>query len=732
LEQQGGRAQVEVGMEVSFDLSLQMLTNHLGGRGGGRGKPNNIRSPPEKESLRARRVQILPKGTVKEKISVAKAVKAIVTKEDQRQKFVGMLELEESITLQNSNLRYPYVSKLLDFVSAGKYGDHVTFHDVLSEKDAQVVTSMVNARDDLKWSYVPLEGENVDDSHHRKLCISRQMMESADIDESESHVLNDTVGREDSTTIDVESSDSAQVEASDVPTEGEKDGEKNSDSNKKKKSKKEKVIKNLRFDKYSFPELSIGPLCVGDVLSCDLYISRSSGQVYVENINVIERNERTVPSVTQERTTGKENVSAKKNLTGYVTEVVPNRQFGFINGIDESGSKTGDHVFFHFNAIKNGDDSPQDASPSAGKAKKFVKSDVIRKGDEVKFDAEPGKNGKLTATTIVILPRGTLKLPPKVDKSTCCTGYILLEPSHTSLANTPSHIILHSGPSLDGAGRWDNVGKEDKTSHTSGSNVKEEGVILLLTDPSHLFSPKPPSQRKSSIDDFEAETNNGNASSDEKLKSESDSSFAVESAVGTHVRYKLSSLAYRGPSDCNANRSDGPRRGDLVMFGKTKGNKLVKDIRIEKCDAATTVKGVLVEIDLNRGTAVFLSSENNTKYNISLSEVVSCEKSLLRENQEVNGVLHEGKIFGVCRTKDIFLTSSLAKNSSGSNNGPKQRPKLNLTVKKELQGMGGQIMAQSKMAKGPDGTIGFVHGWTKRLSPNAKTFIPLNIPDGGD
>lgn len=49
--------------------------------------------------------------------------------------------------------------------------------------------------------------------------------------------------------------------------------------------------------------------------------------------------------------------------------------------------------------------------------------------------------------------------------------------------------------------------------------------------------------------------------------------------------------------------------------------------------------------------------------------------------------------------KDIFLTSSLAKNSSGSNNGPKQRPKLNLTVKKELQGMGGQIMAQSKMAK---------------------------------
>ena len=51
----------------------------------------------------------------------------------------------------------------------------------------------------------------------------------------------------------------------------------------------------------------------------------------------------------------------------------------------------------------------------------------------------------------------------------------------------------------------------------------------------------------------------------------------------------------------------------------------------------------------------------------------------------------------VCRTKDISLKSSLSKNSI--DNGPRQRPKLNLTVKKELQGMGGQIMAQSKMAK---------------------------------
>lgn len=53
-------------------------------------------------------------------------------------------------------------------------------------------------------------------------------------------------------------------------------------------------------------------------------------------------------------------------------------------------------------------------------------------------------------------------------------------------------------------------------------------------------------------------------------------------------------------------------------------------------------------------------------------------------------------IFTVCRTKDLFLASKIGRNSSGSSGGLKERPRLNLTVKRE---MGGQIMAQSKMAK---------------------------------
>lgn len=66
-------------------------------------------------------------------------------------------------------------------------------------------------------------------------------------------------------------------------------------------------------------------------------------------------------------------------------------------------------------------------------------------------------------------------------------------------------------------------------------------------------------------------------------------------------------------------------------------------------------------------------------------------------------------VSAVCRTKDIYLASSFG----GSSGGLKERPRLNLTVKKEL---GGQVMAQSKMAKGPDNTNGFVEGWTKRVS----------------
>jgi hypothetical protein len=89
--------------------------------------------------------------------------------------------------------------------------------------------------------------------------------------------------------------------------------------------------------------------------------------------------------------------------------------------------------------------------------------------------------------------------------------------------------------------------------------------------------------------------------------------------------------------------------------------------------------------------------------------VVSCDDNVLKDKETVEGVLFEGKIYGVCRTCDLYLTSKLGTSR-------KERPKLNLTVKKDR---GGKILAQSMMAKGPDGTNGFKAGWTMRTSQYA-------------
>ena len=622
-EPNGNRHQLEVGMNVSFDLSLQVLTNQIGGMGGrnaGRNRP-----PQTKESLRARRIQILPKGTVKEKILVSTEVKATVIKEDRRQPFVGTIELDESVKVQIYNQRYPYVAKLLDYISRGKYGDEVVFNDVLSERDAKAVVLMVDERDNLKWKYISLEGENTENSYHRKLCICRKVDEA--VAEKECKKLLDV---DDTSKHGNKESQASQIETVDTQTEETPSKEDHSDSDKiKRKSKCERIIKNLQYNRNSFSDLSIGSLGVGDIVSCDLYVYRNSGQVQVEQIDIIERKERP-----------EEKEGAKKDLIGYITEVVSSRQFGFIAGLDENGSKTGDQFFFHFKAvISEEDEAPQDATPT--KSKRYI----IRKGDEVKFDAEVGKNGKVTATTIQVLPPGTLKLPSKVDnKSSVCTGYILLEPSHTSLANTPSHMVVHSGPSIDGAGRWDNVGREPKASNVSGSNIKEEGVILLLSDPACLFSPNSQLKHKSAIDDSETKKDQDDEIP-EKPKFSLEDDAVKESMIHTHLRYKVSSLAHRFTAD-NPDRPDGPRRGDMVVFGKTKGARLVKDIRIEKLEAATTIKGVLVDINIDENSATFISSDDGIKYSISLSEVISCDKSLLKENQEVNGVLHNGKVFG--------------------------------------------------------------------------------------
>ena len=303
-----------------------------------------------------------------------------------------------------------------------------------------------------------------------------------------------------------------------------------------------------------------------------------------------------------------------------------------------------------------------------------------------------------------------------------------MEPSHTSLANTPSHLVYNSnGPTTEGgAGRWDNVKEARSGDKKSGSSVVEEGSILLLSDPSHVFTPKPSSNKTGAAADMTTVEKEGASPINEAKQDDGEQNESKEEgSTCVRIRYKTSSIAYRTAS--GGVNMGAPKRGDLVTFGKTRGANLVKDIRVEKAAAATSLGGTLEDINMDAGTAIFVSSSNEQRYEIKLSEVISCDKSLLQDKEKVDGILHEGQIYGVCRTKDIHLASSFNRDRSGSSGGLKERPRLNLTVKKELKGMGGQIMAQSRMAKGPDGTNGFAKGWTTRLSAFVKEFVPPNI-----
>ncbi|MGK3749884.1 MAG: hypothetical protein ACI8RD_002182, partial [Bacillariaceae sp.] len=182
------------------------------------------------------------------------------------------------------------------------------------------------------------------------------------------------------------------------------------------------------------------------------------------------------------------------------------------------------------------------------------------------------------------------------------------------------------------------------------------------------------------------------------------------------IGYKNGSIAIHGPgSTSSMDNSTNPRRGDLVSFIKGRKRKTARDIRVVTRETATLQRGRLENIRLidtedkrNKGTAQFIAStEKQEVYNIDLAEIVSCSASILKEKESVEGILHEGRVYGLCRTSDLYLTSKIG---SGKN---KERPKLNLTVKRDR---GGTIMAQSMMATGPNKTIGFQAGWTKRTS----------------
>jgi hypothetical protein len=261
----------------------------------------------------------------------------------------------------------------------------------------------------------------------------------------------------------------------------------------------------------------------------------------------------------------------------------------------------------------------------------------------------------------------------------------------------------------------------------------EDGCILLLEDKTGMFQRKRIQRRKKRSDSMGSADTSGDLSVDGTKSVESDDGLSSDDgltsddqcredngivSILSRLNYKNGSIAIHGAGVTSSmDGSTNPKRGDLVSFIKGRNTKTALDIRLVRREEAFLQRGKLENIRVirtedkkNKGKAQFIAAtENQEVYEIDLAEVVSCAASILKEKESVEGILHEGKVYGLCRTSDLYLTSKLV-GGSGKN---RERPKLNLTVKRNR---GGTIMAQSMMAKGPDGTIGFKAGWTNRVS----------------
>ena len=226
-------------------------------------------------------------------------------------------------------------------------------------------------------------------------------------------------------------------------------------------------------------------------------------------------------------------------------------------------------------------------------------------------------------------------------------------------------------------------------------------------------------ETKGSSDDSnigDAGTDNENMDDEKSVSSSVSSDESHTGDLLSHLTYKTGAIAIHGAGAVGGmDSSSYPKRGDIVTFTKARKGMHVRDIRIEKRKAATFVRGRLENIKVentvgskrNSGSAIFVAAtENEEMYEIDLCELVSCNATLLQDKQQAEGILYEGRIHGICRTSDLYLESKVGLSQ-------KERPKLNLAVKKDR---GGKIFAQSHMAKGPDGTNGFASGWTSRAS----------------
>lgn len=578
--------------------------------------------------------------------------------------------------------RHPLVVKMVEEFMNDEAADRLVFHDIQSPKEEDVIEEIldIKAKGKYELTHIPHAG---DSRYLGRLCIRKITPEKTESPTKEQESNGEAAPTEASAEGEAKDEKAAEEEKEDDAAKDRSKSPK-ARANKKKKALQQKLqpVKTIRYDKSSLTQSAKTevPPGAGDVIICDVHQNRRTGKVHLENISVAER-----------KVMGAEEAATFEGVTGVgvVKEVVLASKFGFISVSDENATKR-ELLFFHFDTVVN-----QPRNQQHGRSKKGGGHGVINKGDEVKFRIGTEKNGKRVAVDVQVVSAQTI--PTKVDKN-ACRGYILVEPTDTKVGGSQQSRSFTRSRDAPAApkpgGRWDNTKEDHQKDKLSD---KGEGVILLLEDPSGMFA--------SAVHKSVGTKKEGDA--------EADASEKPSSAGGLgkcHLHYQNGAIAVHGAgAPTTMDSSTNPRRGDLVSFVKSKNNASgVKDIRVVTRSIASLVRGNLENIDHLQGKAKFVGTVGNEKkeYDVDLNEVVSCDPKQLKNGVEVEGVLYEDAIRGICRTTDLRLETK-------HGTGKKERPKLNLVVKKDRAGT---IMAQSMMAKGPDGTTGFSAGWTTRVS----------------
>lgn len=658
---------LEVGTEVSFDLSVHGMIHHhtVPPSTANQHNKTNQRAAKssasqERENLKAQRILFLPPKTVVQNHILGASVEAIVLKQDAKQPFAGLVELCEPLFSMTLEQRHPLVAKMLDdYMNDENALEPMVFHDIQTHREDEVVFALIEKKypGRLSWRHTTEADKEEKFQPFGKLVLTKGRGTAGGNGELQPAVSTAESDDDCVKSIDGYASSDVELEDDNHPS-----GEHEKGNKQKKKTASQRqdhqVVKTVRYDKGGMSnELKKeSPPNVGDKVIMDVKQSRRTGVVSVSNMKILRRKETPhgqgeIPDV-QEPTEAGESV-------GIVTEVVPSRKNGHISVLDETAARQ-EVISFSFSSIDGG------------------KS--VRKGDEVKFQIHAEKSGKRVAQHISILPRGTI--PVKNDKN-ACQGIVLLQPTHTELKEGSKLHHAHSSSSAqstDSSSRWESGDESVKE-----VPIHKQGCILLTTDPTGMFA-------------------NGE-----------------EKKIPFHLYYKNGAIAIHGSGSASSGVDDGsyPRRGDLVSFFKTKNKEgNVRDVRIIERGAANLLRGVLTKISIDAGLATFdvtSKDEATSSYEISLSEIVGCQLSVLKEGVEAEAILYQGSLFGISRTADLYLSPN---SSTSSGAKKKERTRLNLTVKKDR---GGTIIAQSMMAKGPDGTNGFAPGWTTRVSKNCHT-----------